>query len=368
MSIKGLSDQLRFPRLGKIRLGIKAKNEKGQEYPKAVDYFVCDNLEFQEVYPERPKVLDICFPTDNPEDWASQFYRAYSRTRGLTCRGDGETCNRLIDASTGESAIADSQAKKTAWKELPCQGRECEYYKAKTCREMMFLQFLLPKVRGLGIWQLDTSSQNSIININSAVELLRKAKGHIAMVPLRLSVVPLEVSPEGRKKTVYVLQLDIPMRLAELRGSTMLPDPEDLMPEDLYLTEEQQKASQEAETEQVEEVEQEQSQETEQGQPKAEENELVSPPEAHPEPAAMQEAQPSPSKGTSKPPENLRITSTAALLKACHQYFNMTTEETFKALGVDIATDIVDLQEAWAKIYAQKAGQGGSLSSIMTKS
>ena len=38
--IKELSDVRRLPRLGKIHLGVKAKNEKGVEYPKAVDYFV----------------------------------------------------------------------------------------------------------------------------------------------------------------------------------------------------------------------------------------------------------------------------------------------------------------------------------------
>ena len=52
--IKGLSDKRRLPRLGKIRLGVKAISQKsGKEYPKETDYFVCPP-EVQAVYGEKP--------------------------------------------------------------------------------------------------------------------------------------------------------------------------------------------------------------------------------------------------------------------------------------------------------------------------
>ena len=35
--IKGLSDKRRMPRLGKIRLGIKAKTSGGKEFPRDVE-------------------------------------------------------------------------------------------------------------------------------------------------------------------------------------------------------------------------------------------------------------------------------------------------------------------------------------------
>ncbi len=247
MPIKDLSERLRFPRIGKIRLGIKTKNEKGIEYPKSVDYFACDHPAFQKVYPGQPKTIDICFPVENEELFASQFYRAYSRTRGLVCKGDGETCSRMIDADTGNVEMVDAKVKNTAWAELPCIGRECGYYQSKACREIMFLQFLLPRVEGLGIWQLDTSSINSIININSSVMLIKSVIGHVAMLPLKLSVAMIEVSPEGRKKHVPTLQIEIPLTLGELRGHNMLPEPEDETPEELFPTEEQKAAEQEAE-------------------------------------------------------------------------------------------------------------------------
>ncbi len=43
MPIHGLSEVRRMPRVGKLRLGIKATSKKtGNQFPKAVDYFVCN--------------------------------------------------------------------------------------------------------------------------------------------------------------------------------------------------------------------------------------------------------------------------------------------------------------------------------------
>jgi len=59
MPIKGLSEQLRLPRRGKIRLGEKKKSEKtGKTYPISLDYFVVPD-EVKKVYGEKPRKLDI---------------------------------------------------------------------------------------------------------------------------------------------------------------------------------------------------------------------------------------------------------------------------------------------------------------------
>ncbi|GAI11540.1 unnamed protein product, partial [marine sediment metagenome] len=104
MPIKGLSEQKRLPRLGKIHLGVKVtKNKKGEEcapYPRATDYFVCPD-EVRAVYGDKPQKLHIIIPVEDEEMWANQYYRQYSRTRGLVCKGDGETCRRMEDVGTG---------------------------------------------------------------------------------------------------------------------------------------------------------------------------------------------------------------------------------------------------------------------------
>ncbi len=202
--IKGLSEKRRLPRLGKIHLGVKAKNARGTEYPRMVDYFVCPP-EVQAVFGEKPKELKILIPVEDEDKWASQYYRCYCRSRGLVCKGDGETCTRMVDVKTGE--LADGETKEAVMKEMECRGRECADYGVR-CKEVMNLQFLLPEVPGLGVWQIDTSSVNSIKNINSTANLLRLLYGRVSMIPLLLTVEQLEVNgPEGKKKKVSVLNL-----------------------------------------------------------------------------------------------------------------------------------------------------------------
>ena len=235
MPIDGLTTQRRLPRLGKIRLGIKAISQNGREYPKAVDYFVVPP-EVGEIYGPEPRTLDIILPVDSEELLASTFYKAYSASRGLVCKGDGLSANRLID--TGQKAvepgtgvitgpIAGRNAQATEWAlGITCPGRECPYYGEKQCRELMSLQFMMPNVPGLGVWQLDTSSYHSIVNIYSGMELVRGIFGTVAMIPLTLSLEPMEVSPEGQKKTVHVLHLRSKgtlAQIAEQRAQPLVP-------------------------------------------------------------------------------------------------------------------------------------------------
>jgi len=209
--IEGLSTSRRLPRLGKIHLGIKHP-VKG--YPIKTDYFVCPP-EVQEVFGDKPKELRVLIPVEDEEKWCSQYYRCYSKTRGLICKGDGLTAMRMIDTQTG--AMADRDSKNVSMKEVSCDGRDCPDYKIK-CKEIMNLQFLLPEVPGLGVWQIDTSSKNSIININSAAELIQSIYKKIAMIPLMLTLESLPVNnPEtGKQQTVYVLNLRVNLKLADL--------------------------------------------------------------------------------------------------------------------------------------------------------
>ena len=215
MPIKGLTERRRLPRIGKLHLGVMVvKGEK--KYPKATDYFVyptegapgyelCDELVGH--FGEKPRELRVIFPLDDEEAMASQYYRAYSKTRGLTCKGDGQTCNRMVDIITGDMANRDSKA--VEMREFECLGRDCPDYQAKKCKELMCLQFMLPDISGLGIWQVDTSSINSIKNINSCFELIRAVYGRVAMVPMVLAMEQIEVTnpDDGKNKKVWVLNL-----------------------------------------------------------------------------------------------------------------------------------------------------------------
>lgn len=108
----------------------------------------------------------------------------------------------------------------------------------------MNLMFLLPAVPGLGVYQIDTSSSNSIKNINNTVRMLVDGLGRCRMIPLKLTLEPQEVEPPGiKKKTVHVLYLRTELTLPQLAEMAALPvtralmpppDAVDDIPEDLY--------------------------------------------------------------------------------------------------------------------------------------
>jgi hypothetical protein len=217
MPIEGVSDIRRFPRLGKIRLGVK--REKGSTtYPQAVDFFVCPE-EVQEVHGEKPQELPIMFPADDLDLVAPQWYKCYSYTHGLICKGDGKTCRRKVDKTTGD--FASHETKKWALAEGICVPGECPKIGNKQCRKVMCLQFILPEVPGLGVYQLDTSSFYSIVNINSQLApdgfIRQFTRGKISFIPLILSIGPQVVTPPGEgRKTVHVLNVRAEVKLADI--------------------------------------------------------------------------------------------------------------------------------------------------------
>lgn len=197
MPIKGLTGVSKFPRAGKFHLGEKRLSEKtGREYPVAVDYFVYPE-EYREVltdiYGPKPRALSIMFPVDDINVVAPQWYKRYS-SAGLICRGDGEVAVQRNDEGIME--------------EIECPGVNCPYYESRQCRHILNLLFLIPQLISEGVFQLDTSSYHSIVNINSSINYIRALTGgRLAMIPLTLRIAPKEVRPGGKRMITHVLEL-----------------------------------------------------------------------------------------------------------------------------------------------------------------
>ena len=241
--IEGISDIRWFPRLGKVRLGIKKEGQR-VSYPQAVDFFVCPE-EVKAVHGDMPKELPVMFPSDDIELIAPQWFKCYSYSQGLICRGDGRHCKRKVDTKTHDFANRDT--KQWVLNDGICEPEHCPMIGSKQCRKMMSLLFILHEVPGLGVYQLDTSSFYSIVNMNSQLApggfLRQFTKGRIAFIPLILSVEPKEVNPPGEgRKTVHVLNVRAEVKLADLirisrqkLAQVLLPTlEEEEPPEDLY--------------------------------------------------------------------------------------------------------------------------------------
>jgi len=227
--IKGISEIVMLPRLGKIRLGVKKEGPNGRVYPVPTDHFICPD-EVKKVFGEKPKKLRIMFPTEDKEQWASQYYRRYSSSLNLLCRGDGET------------AVDFSQPSIFNRKQIVCNPPGCPYYRSGDCRRVMNLQFLLPDCPGFGVYQLDTSCCRSMFSINSIAEFTRAICGRISMIPFSLELVEMKIDLPGWLSPAYSLRVTCAYSLTEMQElaqqppvkALLLPPPDGEAPDDFH--------------------------------------------------------------------------------------------------------------------------------------
>lgn len=201
MPIYGISDFKRLPRLGKIKLGRKEKSSKGTEYPIQTRFFVCPE-EVQAIYGPEPTELDIMFPLNNIDLVFPQDLKLYGKS-GLKCKGDGRNATMMVDGKLVEKTCTPG-------------AKEC-----KGCKPIGTLNVLLSDVPGFGVWQIWTSSWNSIVNLNSSIDMIKAMTGgRIAYIPLKLqlqehnAIVP---KPDGTQfqKKVYVMTINISQTMSQ---------------------------------------------------------------------------------------------------------------------------------------------------------
>jgi len=252
MPIKNLTNIRRLPRLGKIQLGIKVKTNtpckckakavdknplkdcmlcKGTGFlhrPKEVDYFVLPK-ELQKLFDAQPKELPIMFPIENAEIFFQQWYKCYG-FNVLKCKGDGANAMTWDEKKEGMITIA-----------CPCEKLD-----TGLCRRVAILQFLLPDVPGAGVWQISTTSRNSIIDINSSIHYIRSICGRVRMIPLVLKREPIKtqrvekgVQKSGLHFTLKIDMANVSLRQLQAAGQVkpeemMLPAPDETREDLLY--------------------------------------------------------------------------------------------------------------------------------------
>lgn len=223
--IIGMSDIRRLPRVGKIHLGRRLKSQRGTEYPKESDDFVIDELpEVIAVYGPHPKELDIIIPVEDQGIFFPQCYKLYGSASSLVCIGDGQTAMRDEKKVIKADTLVENGEKGNGRLEVVCAGPDtCAYGNEHGCRRVGLFRFLLHKVTMGGVFQIDTGSFNSIVDLNSSLDLIRSqmaaitGQPRIAGIPLVLKRVPTETRYEGKKAVHYCLRLELRYTLDELR-------------------------------------------------------------------------------------------------------------------------------------------------------
>lgn len=224
-TVVGVSDRIGMPRIGKLRLGIKKKTDKGAEYPAEIDYFRCDPdahllpaerekllAKFDEVYGERATVLhDVRLPSNDPEfviPHPLEWWASGANGPKLMCQGNGQEATRL-NVETG------------SWEPRACcQVAQCaEWESGKKCGMKARLRIFLPLVTVSGYWQIDTSSLYGLGNILDVVHHLQTMFGRLTSIPLVLSREAQGITFEAKTTTHYVLHLRAPnLTLLEFRA------------------------------------------------------------------------------------------------------------------------------------------------------
>lgn len=214
----------RMPRLGKVRLGLKVQKGRS-EYPREVDYFVLPPEVLKKLgigKPEEVKELDIMFPAEDLAEVFPVRLAAY-KSSGLFCEGDGTEAVRR---------------EKGQWVDHQCP---CPMLENGDCKKIGTLNVVLPKYGLGGCFQIVTSSWNSIVDINSGIDHVRKMVGRISWVPLKLVREPTETShyDKGKDKSfrqthftlkvIFPYDIDFVNRL-KLETSAILAGPQYRLP------------------------------------------------------------------------------------------------------------------------------------------
>ena len=226
-NVAGFSDRIRIPLVGKIRLGIKVKKDltpkckhSNEEsclyctYPKEVTHFVVPP-EVAKVYTEEPTRLDVFLLSDIPEDNFPCSCRRYGSTKGLKCTGDKTVaydiekkqdvecpCPHYIDDVNGEKA----------GQIVTINGETF----VKDCREVGFLFVMLPKVSLGGVYQIRTTSGNSVTDVKSGMLYVKDLfRGSYKMKPLILWREKTETHHDQKKQIHYTMKLSFGGNLEE---------------------------------------------------------------------------------------------------------------------------------------------------------
>ena len=260
--IKGISEARRLHRLAKIRLGEKLISKKtGAAYPAKTDHFnFKDCPELAAIYGENCKEIDIIIPNEDPEVFFPQNRMAYRKT-GLFCKGDGECKDNPGVATRVYVGLSDGDKQSrtvpkgqpldpqgsTYLKEqkldvavgmmfdLPCLGEDCPFSLNKMCKPIGRFLFMVPKAPRIGVYEISTTSYNTIVELNSAIAkpdeqgmgagYLRGITGRVSMIPLKLKLVPKEtkVPKTGQPTTIYHLVIEFAGTLANLMEYRNVP-------------------------------------------------------------------------------------------------------------------------------------------------
>jgi len=170
---------------------------------------------FSQLYGDQPKSIDVMLPTSNMEMNLVCDYKRYSSNNLLRCKGDGEAavCKEKKYAE-GLKIIDETEE---GMIRVECLGEKCPNYESKKCSRVGVLNVWLPKLPGIGVWQIVTHSIISIHNIVDTMATNLLVFKRIHMLPATLERRAVKTERDGKADTHYPLFLDFKGSLADVQ-------------------------------------------------------------------------------------------------------------------------------------------------------
>jgi len=217
--IKGFQPSLK--EIGKIKIGGKGEERHKQgggtyRIPVKFDHFEITSLirdekgdfmkdHVMDILDEKPQSIDILLLFNDPTLNFVSWYAQYQGGKCL-CKGDGVTARQADGA------------------QIECSPDTCPQYAAKKCKPNGILSVILTKSPRLGgVYKFRTTSYNSIRSILSSMFFLSSITGGVlAMIPLKLTVSPMQVQPKdsAHPQTIYVVNIEFSGTAPELLEKT----------------------------------------------------------------------------------------------------------------------------------------------------
>lgn len=180
-------NRLALPRVGTIKIGYK--DERG--LPRSTDYFLAagkyESL-FRKEYGDRPKTIQIVFPSDEPEQVCNERYEYRDDDGRLLATGDGRDFqvwdgNKYIELNSEEYPnLMASIEKRYPNKQYRKTGEGWNI--------ILTLNFIIPCVRGIaGVWKFSTKGTASTIpQIRDVFDAVLQSKGYVRGIIFDLNV------------------------------------------------------------------------------------------------------------------------------------------------------------------------------------
>lgn len=220
LAIKGLTDRIaRLPRVGIIRKGA-LKPERGPGRDQKFFRLQTEDpdlaMAWTSVFGDEPTSIDVYLAYDDPDD-SFETAREEWAAGGLKHRCDGETCSiHLLPDNLHYSMDP-----------VPCPYAEKVYEdpKKRPCQPIGKLNVLVPAMRRIGAFQLQTHSTHDIVSLSGNVSLYallaRQAGRSLSAIPCTLSRREREVSTPGdgkrQRRTISLVHLDISPKWAQIQ-------------------------------------------------------------------------------------------------------------------------------------------------------